>query len=47
MRQSLTGAEARLLADLDDQDAQTLRTLLSRVAQTAQRESLSPDETDC
>jgi DNA-binding MarR family transcriptional regulator len=47
VRQSLTGAEARLLADLDDQDTERLRTLLSRVAQTAQRESLAPDETDC
>jgi DNA-binding MarR family transcriptional regulator len=47
VRRSLTAAEARLLADLDDQDAQTLRTLLSRVAQAAQRESLAPDETDC
>jgi DNA-binding MarR family transcriptional regulator len=47
VRQSLTAAEARLLADLDDQDAETLRTLLSRVAQTAQRESLAPVETDC
>jgi DNA-binding MarR family transcriptional regulator len=47
VRQSLTAAEARLLADLDDQDAETLRTLLSRVARTAQRESLAPVETDC
>jgi len=47
VRQGLTGAEARLLADLDDQDTERLRTLLSRVAQTAQRESLAPDETDC
>ena len=47
VRQSLAAAEARLLADLDGQDAETLRSLLSRVAQTAQRESLAPDETDC
>ena len=47
VRQSLSAAEARLLADLDDQDAETLRALLSRVAQTAQRESLAPVETDC
>ncbi|GAA2599389.1 hypothetical protein GCM10010435_93540 [Winogradskya consettensis] len=47
VRQSLAIAEARLLDDLDDQDAGKLRTLLSRVAQTAQRESLAPDETDC
>ena len=47
VRQSLAIAEARLLADLDNQDAETLRTLLSLVAQTAQRESLAPDETDC
>ena len=47
VRQSLAIAEARLLADLDAQDASMLRSLLSRVAQTAQRESLAPDETDC
>ncbi len=47
VRHSLTAAEARLLADLDEQDAAQLRTLLSRVAQTAQRESIAPDEADC
>jgi DNA-binding MarR family transcriptional regulator len=47
VRLSLTAAEARLLADLDERDAETLRGLLSRVAQTAQRESLAPVETDC
>jgi len=47
VRQSLAAAEARLLADLDGQDAGKLRSLLARVAQTAQRESLAPDETDC
>ena len=47
VRQSLAAAEARLLADLDEPEAAQLRTLLSRVAQTAQRESLAPDETDC
>ncbi|WP_436536117.1 MarR family winged helix-turn-helix transcriptional regulator [Actinoplanes sp. HUAS TT8] len=47
VRLGLAAAEARLLADLDEQDAEQLRTLLSRVAQTAQRESLAPDEADC
>ncbi|BCY09119.1 MarR family winged helix-turn-helix transcriptional regulator [Actinoplanes sp. L3-i22] len=47
VRLSLAAAEARLLADLDEQDSEQLRTLLSRVAQTAQRESLAPDEADC
>jgi len=47
VRQSLNAAEAVLLADLNDQDEEQLRTLLSRVAQTAKRESLAPDETDC
>ncbi len=47
VRRSLAAAEARLLTDLDDQDAQQLRTLLSRVAQTAQRELIAPDEADC
>ncbi len=47
VRQSLVAAEARLLADLDHQDAQQLRTLLARVAQAAQRDSLAPDEMAC
>lgn len=47
VRHSLAAAEARLLTDLDDREAEQLRTLLSRVAQTAQRESLAPVETDC
>ncbi|MFS8197555.1 MarR family winged helix-turn-helix transcriptional regulator [Streptomyces sp. CWNU-52B] len=47
VRRGLAAAEARLLTDLDDQDAEQLRTLLSRVARTAQRESLAPTETDC
>jgi DNA-binding MarR family transcriptional regulator len=47
VRQSLTAAEARLLADLNGDESQQLRTLLSRVARTAKRESLAPDETDC
>jgi DNA-binding MarR family transcriptional regulator len=47
VRQSLAAAEARLLADLDDQDAEHLRTLLARVAQTAQREVIAPGEADC
>lgn len=43
---SLSLAEARLLADLDEDDARQLRHLLMRVAQTAQREALAP-ESDC
>ena len=39
--------EARLLADLTDGDAEQLRALLSRVAQTAQRELVAPDEMKC
>ncbi|MET7872434.1 MarR family winged helix-turn-helix transcriptional regulator [Streptomyces cyaneofuscatus] len=46
VRQSLAAAEARLLTDLDAQDSAQLRTLLSRVAQTAQREAVTPDEAD-
>ncbi|MFF5147635.1 MarR family winged helix-turn-helix transcriptional regulator [Streptomyces sp. NPDC013157] len=42
----LSLAEARLLADLDEDEAHHLRRLLMRVAQTAQREALAPD-TDC
>ena len=33
--------------DIDGQDAQQLRTLLSRVAQTAHRELITPEEEDC
>ncbi|MFE7136473.1 MarR family winged helix-turn-helix transcriptional regulator [Streptomyces sp. NPDC057644] len=47
VRHSLAAAEARLLTDLDDDDASHLRTLLSRVARTAQRESTAPDEAAC
>ncbi|GLY78042.1 MarR family winged helix-turn-helix transcriptional regulator [Actinoallomurus iriomotensis] len=47
VRQSLGAAEARLLADLDPKDTAQLRTLLARVAQTAQREVAAPDETEC
>ncbi len=43
---SLSLAEARLLADLDEDDARQLRRLLTRVALSAQREALAPD-TDC
>lgn len=46
-RRSLAAAEQRLLVDLGDQDAEQLRTLLSRVARTALRESLGPDRADC
>ncbi|MET9771478.1 hypothetical protein [Streptomyces sp. NPDC006415] len=47
VRHSLAAAEARLLTDLDDDDASRLRTLLSRVARTAQRESTAPDKAAC
>ncbi|MFE6697936.1 MarR family winged helix-turn-helix transcriptional regulator [Streptomyces sp. NPDC057718] len=47
VRHGLAAAEARLLTDLDDDDASHLRTLLSRVARTAQRESTTPDEAAC
>lgn len=47
VRHSLAAAEDRLLADLDDDDARQLRALLSRVAQTAQRETVAPGEADC
>ncbi|MBW0105571.1 winged helix-turn-helix transcriptional regulator [Pseudonocardia sp. KRD-291] len=47
VRHSLAVAETRLLTDLDDHDAHQLRTLLSRVARTAQRDSVAPDEADC
>ncbi|WP_041999820.1 MarR family winged helix-turn-helix transcriptional regulator [Streptomyces sp. AcH 505] len=47
VRQNLAAAESRLLIDLDDRDAEQLRTLLSRVARTAQRDSLAPTEADC
>ena len=47
VRRSLASAEARLLADLTDGDAEQLRALLSRVAQAAQRELVAPDEMKC
>jgi DNA-binding MarR family transcriptional regulator len=47
VRHSLAAAEGRLLSDLDVHDAAQLRTLLARVARTAQRESSAPDEADC
>ncbi|MFE9783252.1 MarR family winged helix-turn-helix transcriptional regulator [Streptomyces sp. NPDC005775] len=47
VRHSLGAAEARLLTDLDPKDTEQLRTLLARVAQTAQREVFAPDETEC
>lgn len=47
VRRSLAAAEARLLTDLGDQDAEQLRALLSRVARTAQRDSIAVDEADC
>ncbi|MEU8870399.1 MarR family winged helix-turn-helix transcriptional regulator [Streptomyces javensis] len=39
VRRSLAAAEARLLTDLGGEDAEQLRTLLARVAQTARREA--------
>ncbi|TMU95243.1 winged helix-turn-helix transcriptional regulator [Streptomyces sp. DASNCL29] len=47
VRRSLATAEARLLTDLGDEDAEQLRTLLARVAQTAQRELITPEEAEC
>ncbi|MER6536388.1 MarR family winged helix-turn-helix transcriptional regulator [Streptomyces sp900105755] len=47
VRHSLAAAEGRLLADLDAGDAAQLRTLLARVARTAQRESSAHDEAGC
>ncbi|MER5879889.1 MarR family winged helix-turn-helix transcriptional regulator [Streptomyces sp. NPDC060235] len=43
-RRGLATAEGRLLADLDESDAASLRTLLTRVARTAQNAALGPDE---
>ncbi|MGW1562629.1 MarR family winged helix-turn-helix transcriptional regulator [Streptomyces sp. NPDC002144] len=40
---SLSLAETRLLADLDEDDTRQLRLLLMRVARTAAREALGPD----
>ncbi|MFF0598558.1 MarR family winged helix-turn-helix transcriptional regulator [Streptomyces antibioticus] len=47
VREKLGAAEARLLTHLDARDTEQLRTLLARVAQTAQREVIGPDETEC
>jgi DNA-binding MarR family transcriptional regulator len=47
VREKLGAAEAKLLVDLDEHDARQLRTLLARVAQTAQASSTAPAETDC
>ncbi len=47
VRKSLGAAESRLLADLDPADTERLRTLLARVAQTAQREVIAPDDAEC
>ncbi|NEB28382.1 winged helix-turn-helix transcriptional regulator [Streptomyces sp. SID14446] len=43
-RRGLATAEGRLLADLDESDAASLRTLLTRVAHIAQNAALGPDE---
>ncbi|WP_329138583.1 MarR family winged helix-turn-helix transcriptional regulator [Streptomyces sp. NBC_01476] len=45
-RRRLGEAEARLLTDLDPAEARQLRALLERVAQTARREAITPDD-DC
>jgi DNA-binding MarR family transcriptional regulator len=47
VRGSLAAAEAKLLADLDEHDALHLRTLLARVARTAQNATDTPADTDC
>ncbi|MFH8533474.1 MarR family winged helix-turn-helix transcriptional regulator [Streptomyces tendae] len=47
VRHSLGAAEARLLTDLDPKDTEQLRTLLARVAQTAQREAIAIGEAEC
>ncbi|MGC5562047.1 MarR family winged helix-turn-helix transcriptional regulator [Streptomyces sp. FR-108] len=47
VRQSLGAAESRLLADLGPKDTEQLRSLLARVAQTAQREVIAPDQAEC
>ncbi|MFG3105100.1 MarR family winged helix-turn-helix transcriptional regulator [Streptomyces sp. NPDC048182] len=47
VRESLGAAEARLLTDLDPTDTEQLRTLLARVAHTAQRDVFAPDDAEC
>ncbi|MGV9690941.1 MarR family winged helix-turn-helix transcriptional regulator [Streptomyces sp. NPDC003444] len=47
VRGDLAAAEAELLADLDENDAHQLRTLLARVARTAQNSPATPAESDC
>ncbi|MFF2387031.1 MarR family winged helix-turn-helix transcriptional regulator [Streptomyces sp. NPDC058108] len=47
VRGNLAAAEAELLADLDENDAHHLRTLLARVARTAQNSPAAPAEVDC
>ncbi|MFJ8158483.1 MarR family winged helix-turn-helix transcriptional regulator [Streptomyces sp. NPDC094468] len=47
VREKLAAAEAKLLIDLGEQDAQQLRTLLARVAHTAQSSAGAPADTDC
>ncbi|MYZ11255.1 MarR family transcriptional regulator [Streptomyces sp. SID2999] len=46
-RRQLSTAEARLLADLDENDAGQLRRLLTRVAQTTQRDDSLGATPDC
>ncbi|MET8289894.1 MarR family winged helix-turn-helix transcriptional regulator [Streptomyces sp. NPDC005132] len=47
VRDNLATAEAKLLVDLDEHDAQQLRTLLARVAQTAQSSTAPLTEPNC
>lgn len=47
VRESLSAAEARLLNDLDPTEAEQLRALLARVAQTAQRDVIAPGVAEC
>lgn len=47
VRRNLAAAEARLLADLDEGEAEQLRALLARVGRTAQRELVAPHQTGC
>ncbi|MDQ0808669.1 DNA-binding MarR family transcriptional regulator [Streptomyces sp. B3I7] len=47
VRDNLAAAEAELLADLDEHDAHHLRTLLARIARTAQNSADAPADSDC
>ncbi|MFD5199667.1 MarR family winged helix-turn-helix transcriptional regulator [Streptomyces sp. NPDC058375] len=47
VRENLATAEAQLLVDLDEREAHQVRSLLARVAQTAQSSSAASAESDC